>query len=300
MFIGSKQLGISALRKIHELSPSHLSSIVTIADRHDGSRSKLDEFEAFAKVSVVDIDVLSDPSALKKVVDEKDPELCITVGWYWLLDGDLLGRVPGGFVGLHASLLPKYRGGAPLVWALINGEKQSGITLFHIDEGMDTGDIIGQESFEIRENDMIGDLLKMAELKGIRLLEKYFPLLLSGSAPRTPQSHADVSYCSQRRPQDGKISWNMTNRDIHNAIRAQTHPYPGAYCYTEDGEHVHLWRSKIFPHDYYGIPGLITQVSDDQAIVACGRGAICLQEVEMDKGKTGPLNRFFSCGMRLS
>jgi methionyl-tRNA formyltransferase len=298
-FIGSKQLGISALKKIYEISPSHLNSIITIDDQYDGDRCMLNEFNEFAKQTHNKISVLSDSSKLVRIIEDDRPDLCIVVGWYWLINKEILGKVPSGFVGIHASMLPKLRGGAPLVWAILNGFKETGASLFYFDKGMDSGDIIGQMKLEIKENDTIHDLLKNAESSIMKLLEESYPLVLNGRAVRICQDHSKASYCSQRRPEDGRISWQMTNVEIYNAIRAQAHPYPGAFCLTSHNKKLYLWSSKIFSQPYYGVPGLVVDVSKDEAIITCGKGAIILQSVQLEGEPIRSSHDIFKVGMRL-
>jgi methionyl-tRNA formyltransferase len=208
--------------------------------------------------------------------------MCIVVGWYWIFKESLLAKVPKGVVGIHASLLPKYRGGSPLVWPIIKGDKESGLSLFYLDKGMDTGDVIAQKRFSIMDDDTIAEVLEKAESLTVELLEQNYPLLLEGTASRIQQNHDEATYFPQRKPEDGRIDWNATNVEIHNAIRAQTHPYPGAFCYTEDNKRLYIWKSRLFPQEHCGIPGLVVQVLDDSVVVACGKGALCLCEVQLE------------------
>lgn len=142
-FIGSKHLGIRALKTVYALAPDKLYSIVTINDSKD-VRCKLDEFREFSKQAGKKLHILTKPSELKAIIKEDSPDMCIVVGWYWILNANLLEIVRNGFLGIHASLLHKYRGGSPLVWPIINGDKESGLSLFYFDKGMDTGNVVAQ------------------------------------------------------------------------------------------------------------------------------------------------------------
>ena len=299
MFIGSKHMGLSALKKIHALSPDRLCSVVTLEDCADGMRSKLKEFDRFSKKTGKKLHVLSNLAALESVINEEAPDLCIVVGWYRILGKDILEKVPAGVVGIHASLLPKYRGGAPLVWAVINGEGESGVSLFFMDEGMDTGDIIGQSRFSIGENDAISEVLTAAESGALGLLDKHVPSLLMGTAPRASQDHTQASYGSQRGPVDGRIFWEMTNIRIHNAVRAQTKPYPGAFCTAGESNKLTIWSSTVFPGDYYGSPGLVAQKCRNGVVVTCGQGAICINNVQIEGEDVTTADRILHHGMRL-
>src|SRR6266550_8549155 len=136
------------------------------------------------------------------------PDLIIVAGWYYILPRSFREIATQGAVGLHASLLPKYRGGAPLVWATINGEPETGVTFFHFADGVDDGDIIAQEKFEIAFEDDIADLVRKASEASQQLIAEYVPMLAAGNAPRIAQDHAQVTFVPQRKPEDGVIDWN--------------------------------------------------------------------------------------------
>ena len=297
LFIGSKKLGILVLEKIHEMFPSLLCSIVTINDTED-ARSELSNLMRFSKKTGKFLHVLNKSTELFSIVKKEKPDLCIVVGWYWLINNKLLSMVPGGFLGLHGSLLPKYRGNAPLIWPIINGDKKSGLTFFHFDKGMDTGDIIGQKIINIGENETIKDVLNKVEALTIELLEEFYPLIINDTAPRIKQNHNDATYCSQRRPEDGHVNWNLLNRNVHNLIRAQTHPYPGAYSYL-NGKKLFIQRSSLFPSSYFGIPGLVVQTIEGKVVVTCGKGAVFLHEVQFEGSTLQAANNIVKYGMKL-
>ena len=173
------------------------------------------------------------------------PDLIVVSGWYHIIKEEILRIPPKGIIGLHSSLLPRYRGGAPLVWQLINGEKEAGITLFYMEQGTDTGDIIGQEKVAIEEDDDIGTLYEKVGKKGIALLKRYLPQIADGCAPRKKQTDIE-KYCvyPQRKKEDGRIDWSKLPADIYNFVRAQTRPYPGAFSYYGEYQ-VFIWKCKV-------------------------------------------------------
>jgi methionyl-tRNA formyltransferase len=187
------------------------------------------------------------------------PDIIIVVGWYYILPRSLRELAPLGAAGLHASLLPKYRGGAPLVWATINGEAETGVTFFHFADGVDDGDIIGQARFAIDLEDDITSLLAKASHASIRLLSEYVPLLAAGTAPRIVQDHTQATSVPQRKPEDGQINWHqLSARQAFDWVRAQTRPYPGAFTFLGD-EKVTIWRARFGPEPNHGKPGTIVQ-----------------------------------------
>ncbi|MCE7980646.1 MAG: methionyl-tRNA formyltransferase [Caldilinea sp. CFX5] len=281
LFLGSKQLGLSALKTLLQVAPQYICAVATFDDSFD-ARSVLSDFRAFTEAKALPLAIAKRPSELRNVIQLYTPSIVMVVGWYWIIPPDLLTKVPSGFVGVHASLLPKYRGNAPLVWALINGENRTGATMFYFDDGIDTGDIIAQVAFDITSHETIADLLVKAEAATINLIEQHAVNLVEGTAPRLRQNHTDASYGSLRRPEDGRIDWKQNAYRIYNFIRAQSRPYPGAYTYTPDGNVLRIWRASIFPYSFYGIPGLICQKYGDGTIIACGEGALVLQEYEAE------------------
>lgn len=173
------------------------------------------------------------------------PDLIVVSGWYHIIKEEILGIPSKGIIGLHSSILPYYRGGAPLVWQLINGEKKTGITLFYIEQGTDTGDIIGQKEVVVEEDDDIGTLYKKVGGKGIELLKECIPQIANDCAPRKKQVNVE-QYCvyPQRAKEDGQIDWTNSSRDIYNFVRAQTRPYPGAFS-TYNGYPVSIWKCRV-------------------------------------------------------
>ncbi|HEY5123960.1 MAG TPA: methionyl-tRNA formyltransferase [Ignavibacteria bacterium] len=296
LFIGSKHLGLSCLKIIFSIEPKSLAAIVTLNDTID-IRCKLKEFKSFAEQKKKKLYILEKQSGLKDIIEKEKPDLCIVVGWYWKISPEILSSVPNGFIGLHASLLPKYRGFAPLVWAIINGEKRTGISLFYLEDGIDTGNIIGQKQFTISQTDSIRTVLEKSEIYCDKLLKENYLKILSGNASKKSQTNSYASYCSERKPEDGLINWTDSNKNIYNFIRAQSEPYPGAFTYI-DSKKIRIWKANIFPYPYHGIPGTIIQINSDSAVVVCGQGALILNEVQFEEQNKCPAQTVLKYGIR--
>jgi len=286
LFLGSKQLGLISAKNLYFSAPNKLSGIITFDDSKD-ERSVLGDFKQFSYEKKIPIYILKKPSELLGLIEKEKPDLIIVVGWYWIINERLLDKVPDGIIGIHASLLPKYRGFAPLVWAIINGEKRTGISLFYFDRGIDSGDIVAQKEFDILENDTIKEVLEKTERSIADILKENYSKLLSGEAPRTKQNHKNATYCSQRKPEDGRINWNFSNKKIHDFIRAQAPPYPGAFSYIKDKK-ITITKSRLFPYPYFGIPGFVSQVKSKSVIVCCATNAIEILEILID-GENKPI-----------
>ena len=172
------------------------------------------------------------------------PDVILVLGWYYMMPRAIREIPPMGCIGIHSSLLPMYAGGAPLVWAIIKGENETGITLFHLEEGVDTGDIIAQERFSIEYNDDISTVYRKATASSKKILLEYLPKIANGTAPRKHQDLSQRTVYPQRSPKDGEIDWTKSAEEIRDFIRAQTKPYPGAFTYIGNKK-VTVWKAEV-------------------------------------------------------
>jgi methionyl-tRNA formyltransferase len=169
-----------------------------------------------------------------------------------------------------------------VVWQILQGEREIGLTLFRFSEGMDEGDIVAQDGVALDEDQGIGDALRLLDARAIGLLERHLPALLDGSATLTPQDHSRATYVGARVPDDGLIDWTLPARRIHDFVRAQTRPYPGAFTTLPDGRTLRIWRTQVDPRSYFGLPGGVAERHDGAVVVTCGEGAIRILDAEID------------------
>jgi len=297
LFVGSKQLGLRALQTLVSAT-DQVIGVVTFNDTED-KRSVLGKIEKYCQATGLALSVIKKPSDLGMVVEQCAPQVVFVVGWYWIIDPMALTTAPGGYFGVHASLLPKYRGNAPLVWAMLNGEERTGVSLFRLDNGIDTGDIVAQKVFSIEPSETIKDVLAKAEIATAELLLTHAREILEGKASFRKQDHTFASYCGLRRPEDGQIDWNQPAQSVYNFIRAQTRPYPGAFTITPDGQIVRIWRASIFPYPYYGVPGRVGEKYAKGVVVACGEGALVVEECEVDGQPIMPVHSVLRWGRKI-
>lgn len=281
LFVGSKPLGLAVAREIAASAPGALAALCTCDDTAD-ARSCLPDFQAFARESGLPLETLAKPYSLEALLDRTRPQAVIVCGWYWKIPAAALAKAPVGFLGIHASLLPRYRGSAPLVWAILNGEAETGVSLFRMEPDLDTGGLAAQERFPLGPDDSIADALAKAETAILKALRAVLPGLIAGQVDWRAQA-GEPTYCSMRKPSDGLIDWTLQAAAVHNAIRAQTRPYPGAFALRE-GRKLFAWSSARVEAPYSGFPGQVVEVGPHGAIVACGRGAVRLLEVEPEGG----------------
>ncbi len=268
VYLGSKALGLSVLKCLLAAEPPCRWTIIHPPDESDG-RSRIDEFRSLALKHDLDLLVATSSSDAKQMIFDRGPDIGFVCGWYWLLDADVLRTVAGGLWGIHNSLLPKYRGGAPLVWSIINGDPIVGSTVFRISEGVDDGPILFQVRVPLSDTDDISNALEELERCLLQELPKKWAALLSGGALLSQQIEAEATYCGQRQPIDGLIDWRKSAKEIHDFVRAQAPPYPCAYTFL-DNQCVRVIRTKLFDSPYLGTPGQILRRNERTVLVACG------------------------------
>ncbi len=211
------------------------------------------------------------------------PDLFFSFYYRRLLSPELLTIPPLGAINLHGSLLPKYRGRSPVNWVLINGETETGVTLHHMTEKADAGDIIAQRSVSIAFEDTALTLYHRVAQAGLELFRATLPLIKAGVAPRMPQDPRKATYYGGRRPEDGKIEWAKSALTLYNLIRAVTSPYPGAFtCYR--GRRLYIWRScpPSTGGDRACPPGTIVAVREGGVTVATGQSSLLLTLLQSD------------------
>jgi methionyl-tRNA formyltransferase len=210
------------------------------------------------------------------------PDLFLSVWYRRLLSPDLLALPRVGAVNLHGSLLPRYRGRAPLNWVLVNGEATTGVTLHHMSAEADAGDIIAQEEVGIDPADTALSLYDKLVKAGTNLLQRCYPAIVAGTAPRSPQDHDRATLFGRRRPEDGRIDWSRPAGELHDLIRAVTHPFPGAFAGFR-GRRLFLWTARPEPEAGESPPGTVVEVRrGDGIVVATGGGALLLTRLSVE------------------
>jgi methionyl-tRNA formyltransferase len=216
--------------------------------------------------------------------DSLSIDLMMTVNWRYMIPPSIYRRARLGTFVFHDSLLPAYRGFSPTVWAMLNGEDHTGVTLFEIAEDVDTGPIVDQNLISIGSEDTIAEVTERVTNAYLDLLEKNLPGLLSGTAGRTLQDHSKATFTCKRLPEDNLINWFAPSAAIYNLIRAVTFPYPGAFTYL-NGRLLRVWTAQKLDYPRYvgAIPGRVVQVIPDQGtVVLTGDGALLIKRVQYD------------------
>lgn len=207
------------------------------------------------------------------------PDIIFSFYYRDMIKEDILNIPPKGCFNLHGSLLPKYRGRCPINWALVNGEKQSGVTLHRMTPRPDDGDIAGQEAFAIDDCDNAKTLFTKAQAAAEKLLSSVLPALKKGTAKLVPQDNSKATYYGGRKPSDGEIDWNKSAEEVRNLVRAVTRPYPGAYSFLGERK-AFFWDVSVVKAS--GKPG--TVISKQPLTIACGENAVEINFAQMDNG----------------
>jgi methionyl-tRNA formyltransferase len=211
------------------------------------------------------------------------PDLILSFYYRRLLSRELLAIPRLGCINLHGSLLPKYRGRAPVNWVLVNGETQTGVTLHYMVEQADAGDIIAQRAVDIAFEDTALTLFEKVAQAALELFRETFPLIKAGVAPRMPQDAAQATYFGGRTPDDGRIAWQRPALALYNLIRAVTIPYPGAFTFLH-GKKLYVWSSRLVRDDASERrpPGTILGLPHGGCLVATGEGPLLLTQVQLE------------------
>ena len=187
-----------------------------------------------------------------------------------------------GALNMHGSLLPKYRGRAPVNWAIVNGERETGATLHYMTAKPDAGDIVAQQAVPILPDDTAFDVFRKVTVAAEIALDVALPGLINGTAPRIAQDLAKGSYYGGRKPEDGRIDWSKDAQSIHNLVRAVAPPYPGALT-TVGGVPARILRTRVVERATAPANAPILQIRDGRLIVSCGGGGtLAIDALELD------------------
>lgn len=216
-----------------------------------------------------------------QILHEIVPDYIFVIGLSQILSKELLSTAKLGVIGFHPTPLPKFRGRAAMVWQVLLGIHNTKCTMFFIDEGMDSGDIIAQEPYVIGDNDYAEDIEKNLLSAIASLTCRVIHIIKSGNVTAIKQNEAEATYLLKRSPEDGIIDWNMDIHEIYNLIRAVSKPYPGAFSFYDRQHKIIIWRAEIRENNkYIGFPGQIAKLGDNTMDIVCRNGLLHVTEYE--------------------
>jgi methionyl-tRNA formyltransferase len=286
VFMGTAAFAVPSLERL-VASRHAVVAVVTQPDRPQGrgrriAASPVKQMAAAQRLHILQPRLASDPQLLAEL-KALAPQVIVVAAYGQILRSTLLAIPPLGCVNVHASLLPKYRGAAPISWALIRGEQVTGVTIMLLDETLDTGPILLQSKVAIDPSDDAGTLQERLAACGAEALLEALDGMQSGSLQPMPQDHARATYAPKLRKEDGVIVWGRSADDLARLVRGVT-PWPGAVT-THRGKPLRIWRSTPVAMSGAGTPGRVASIDTLGIWVETGDGYLVLGEVQPASGR---------------
>ncbi len=283
IFMGSAALAMLSLKAILEAGQDEIVGVVSQPDRPAGRKRVLTPcpLKAFAdqqQLNVMTPEKIGSPDSVEKLENLK-PDLFVVVAYGQYIPTRVIELAQFEAINVHPSLLPKYRGSAPIQWAILNGDKQTGVSIIYLAKKMDAGDVLRQETYPLGPDETSNTLHDTLAEVGAGLLIKAIDDIRNDTITRTVQNEADVVEIRKFTKGDGEINWSLSAETIRNRIRA-FNPWPGSFCRLPSGELLKVWSAEQEGGE--GEPGALL---DDQLLVATGLGALRLTGVQ-PVGKT--------------
>lgn len=238
---------------------------------------------------------IREPEALAEL-NRYEADMIVVVAFGQILTKEILDRPRYGCINVHASLLPRYRGAAPIQWAVIDGEEKTGVTIIRMDEGIDTGDMIAKTEVLLDTEETGGSLHDKLSLTGARLLVQTMQKIENGSASYEKQQDSQSCYAKMLSKQLGNIEWSKSAVEIERLIRG-LNPWPSAYTYS-DGKTMKIWKAHIEKDLEGAVPGQAVMISSTQLLVQTGSGSLALDEIQLE-GKKRMQTAEFLRGFRI-
>jgi len=301
LFMGTPDFAATILQDL--LQTEHeLLGVVTQPDKqkgrgHEVSYSPVKEMALQHGLTVYQPAKVKEEAFLQ-TVRELAPEVIIVAAFGQILPKAFLDIPCNGCINVHASLLPKYRGAAPIQYSILDGEEETGITIMHMDVGIDTGDIILQAKLTIEPEETGGSLFDKLAVLGGRLLIEALEKIKNKTAERIPQNSEKATYVKMISKEMGKIDFIQPAIQIERLIRG-LNPWPTAYTFLE-GKTLKLWKAEVKQESYDAVPGEVVALNKDSIAVKTGEGILIIKELQLEGKKRMPADAFLrGCGVQI-
>lgn len=286
VYLGTPEFSVPALQALYE-NQYDVVAVVTQPDRPKGRGRRLIPPPVKKSALALGYPVLQ-PPAIKETpfietIISLDPDLFVVVAYGRILPGSFLSIPRLGAINIHPSLLPRYRGPAPVQWAIINGEKETGVTTIWMDEGMDTGDILLRKRVAIEHDETSGSLHDRLAQVGAGLLIETLDRLRSGDLAGVAQDRSEATYAPLLRKEDGRIDWSRDAKSLEALIRG-LNPWPGAFTFLS-GKRLKVIKAKHLETRKKESPGTVLEGFPGEFLVATGSGTLALTEVHLESGR---------------
>ena len=285
VFMGTPEFAVPTLEAL--VKEHNVTAVVTQPDKPKGRGKKM-MFSAVKEKALEYGLTVYQPEKVKdsdfvQVLKELAPDIMVVVAFGQILSEEILNIPKYGCINVHGSLLPEYRGAAPIQWSIIHGREYGGVTTMYMTKGLDSGDMILKAQEKIRDDDTYGSLYDRLSVIGADLLIKTLELIESGEAPRTPQNEAEATAAPMITREMERINWNDRADNIVNLIKG-LNPQPVAHTLLK-GEKLKIWFAEKEGNGYTGTPGEIVDVRKKDFVVMTADGAVAVKEVQAQGGK---------------
>lgn len=297
VFMGTPNFAVGSLQALCESGKHEILAVVTQPDRPKGRGNKLlqtpvKEYALAQGLTVYQPQKVKNPEFVE-LLHELQPELIVVAAFGQFLSKEILELPKYGCINVHASLLPKYRGAAPIQYAIIKGEKESGVTIMQMDIGMDTGAMLDKVVVPIAENTTMGELHDALREQGATLLLQVIDKIAAGTAVAEPQDDAQATYATLLDRSMEHIDWSKTAQDVHNLIRG-FNPAPSTFTKLPNGKSLKIWGSKMTGKSSAAAAGTVIETGKHSFFVACGEGVLEITEVQPESKKRMPAQVFLN------
>lgn len=297
VFMGTPDFAVGSLQALCESGKHEILAVVTQPDRPKGRGNKLlqtpvKEYALAQGLTVYQPQKVKTPEFVE-LLHELQPELIVVAAFGQFLSKEILELPKYGCINVHASLLPKYRGAAPIQYAIIKGEKESGVTIMQMDIGMDTGAMLDKVVVPIAENTTMGELHDALREQGAVLLLQVIDKLAAGTAVAEPQDDAQATYATLLDRSMEHIDWSKTAQEVHNLIRG-FNPAPSTFTKLPNGKSLKIWGSKMTDKSSAAAAGTVIATGKHSFFVACGEGVLEITEVQPESKKRMPAQVFLN------
>ena len=288
VFMGTPDFAVGSLQALCESGKHEILAVVTQPDRPKGRGNKLlqtpvKEYALAKGLTVYQPQKVKTPEFVE-LLHELQPELIVVAAFGQFLSKEILELPKYGCINVHASLLPKYRGAAPIQYAIIKGEKKSGVTIMQMDIGMDTGAMLDKVVVPIAENTTMGELHDALRDQGATLLLEVIDKIAAGTAVAEPQDDAQATYATLLDRSMEHIDWSKTAQEVHNLIRG-FNPAPSTFTKLPNGKSLKIWGSKMTDKSSAAAAGTVIETDKHSFFVACGKGVLEITEVQPESKK---------------
>lgn len=297
VFMGTPDFAVGSLQALCESGKHEILAVVTQPDRPKGRGNKLlqtpvKEYALAQGLTVYQPQKVKTPEFVE-LLHELQPELIVVAAFGQFLSKEILELPKYGCINVHASLLPKYRGAAPIQYAIIKGEKESGVTIMQMDIGMDTGAMLDKVVVPIEENTTMGELHYALREQGAALLLQVIDKIAAGTAVAEPQDNEQATYATLLDRSMEHIDWSKTSQEVHNLIRG-FNPAPSTFTKLPNGKGLKIWGSKMTDKNSAAAAGTVIETGKHSFFVACGEGVLEITEVQPESKKRMPAQVFLN------